>query len=89
MESDLEKAENQDGSTTTTIFRTTDRYVFHNEHSDAVHLSQDKRTASCQFSDMEPTIVFSDQPLQDNELFEVRIDEDIELFYHSPIGIGR
>ena len=33
-------------------------------------------------------IVFSDQPLQDNEIFEVRIDETIGL-WNGSIEIGR
>ena len=84
----MEDAQSEDGSTTT-VSRT-NRYVFHNKHSDLVNLSQDKRTAyrrspkSC----FNQGIVFSDQPLQDNEIFEVRIDETIGL-WNGSIEIGR
>ena len=90
MESDLEEAESQDCSTSTTIFRTGDHYVFHN-HSKLVNLSQDKRTASSQLpvSYRKPAILFSDQPLQDNKIFEVRIDdENVVDNRSSPIKIG-
>ena len=85
----MEEAESQDGSTTTTVSRT-NRYVFHHKHSDLVNLSQDRRTAyrrspqSC----FDQGIVFSDQPLQDNEIFEVQIDEKIQL-WNGSIEIGR
>ena len=85
----MEEAESQDGSTTTTVSRT-NRYVFHNKHSDLVNLSQDRRTAyrrspqSC----FDQGIVFSDQPLQDNEIFEVQIDQKIQL-WNGSIEIGR
>ena len=89
MESDLEEAESQDCSTITTIFRTGDRYVFHNIHSKLVNLSQDKRTASCHLPKLYEEIVFSDQPLQDNEIFEVRIDDENVVNMRSyPIEIG-
>ena len=91
MESDLEEAESQDCSSTTTIFRTGDRYVFHNKHSDLVNVSQDKRTVSCQLpkSHQKPATVFSDQPLQDNEIFEVRIDDgNVVKMLSCPIKIG-
>ena len=85
----MEDAQSQDGSTTTTVSRT-NRYVFHNKHSDLVNLSQDKRTASRQSPMLcfNQGIVFSDQPLQDNEIFEVRIDETIGL-RNGSIEIGR
>ena len=85
----MEEAESQDGSTTTTVSRT-NRYVFHHKHSDLVNLSQDRRTAyrrspqSC----FDQGIVFSDQPLQDNEIFEVQIDQKIQL-WNGSIEIGR
>ena len=87
MESDLEEAESQD---CTTIFRTGDRCVFHNIHSKLVNLSQDKRTASSQLpvSYGKPAILFSDQPLQDNKIFEVRIDDENVVENWSSIEIG-
>ena len=91
MESDLEEAESQDCSTSTTIFRTGDHYVFHNIHSKLVNLSQDKRTASCHLPESYTyeEIVFSDQPLQDNEIFEVRIDDgNVVKMLSCPIEIG-
>ena len=85
----MEDAQSEDGSTTTTVSRT-NRYVFHNKHSDLVNLSQDKRTSSRQLPMIcfNQGIVFSDQPLQDNEIFEVRIDETIGL-WNGSIEIGR
>ena len=91
MESDLEEAESQDCSTSTTIFRTGDHYVFHNIHSKLVNLSQDERTASSQLpvSYRKPAILFSDQPLQDNKIFEIRIDDENAVDnWSSPIKIG-
>ena len=89
MESYLEKAESQDCSTSTTIFRTGESNVFHNIHSKLVNLSQDKRTASCHLPKLYEEIVFSDQPLQDNEIFEVRIDDENVVNMRSyPIEIG-
>ena len=87
MKSDLEEAESQD---CTTIFRTGDRCVFHNIHSKLVNLSQDKRTASCHLPESYTyeEIVFSDQPLQDNEIFEVRIDDENVVENWSSIEIG-
>ena len=85
MKSDLEEAESQD---CTTIFRTGDRCVFHNIHSKLVNLSQDKRTASCHLPKLYEEIVFSDQPLQDNEIFEVRIDDENVVENWSSIEIG-
>ena len=84
----MEDAQSEDGSTTT-VSRT-NRYVFHHKHSDLVNLSQDKRTASRQLPMLciSQGIVFSDQPLQDNEIFEVRIDETIGL-WNGCIEIGR
>ena len=84
----MEDAQSEDGSTTT-VSRT-NRYVFHHKHSDLVNLSQDKRTASRQLPMIcfNQGIVFSDQPLQDNEIFEVRIDETIGL-WNGSIEIGR
>ncbi|XP_046846008.1 uncharacterized protein LOC124439800 [Xenia sp. Carnegie-2017] len=70
--------------------RRTDRYSFHFKHSKSISLSSDKRTAErqCQFLMPGNGIVFSDQPLRDNEVFEVSVDKLVPaLFGRSDITL--
>jgi neuralized-like protein 4 len=76
-------------STTSTVTRT-NRYVFNEKHSDQVTISPDRRTASRQLPMLcfDQGIVFSDQPLHDNEVFEVRVDQMIPL-WNGTLEIGQ
>ena len=84
----------EDGSgtrTTSTVTRT-DRYVFHEKHSDLISLSPDKKTATRQLPmfSCDQGIAFSDQPLHDNEVFEVRIDQMMPLsMWRGSVDIGK
>ena len=76
------------GSLTTTISRT-DRYAFNEKHSDLVAISADKKTASRQLPMFcfDNGIAFTDQPLRNNEIFEVRIEQMIRMF-NGTVEIG-
>ncbi|XP_046846009.1 uncharacterized protein LOC124439801 isoform X1 [Xenia sp. Carnegie-2017] len=68
----------------------TDRYSFHFKHSGLISLSSDKRTAERRFQLLSAGngIVFSDQPLRDNEVFEVSVDKLVPpLFGGSDITL--
>jgi hypothetical protein len=84
----LEEAQGEGDSTTATVTRT-DRYVFNEKHSDLITMSPDKRTATRQLPMLcfDQGIVFSDQPLHDNEVFEVCIDQMIPL-WNGTVEIG-
>ncbi len=84
----LEEADGEGGSTTTTVTRT-DRYSFNEKHSDLITISPDKKTAARQLPMLcfDQGIAFSDQPLHDNEVFEVRIDQKIPL-WNGSLEIG-
>ncbi|XP_028399681.1 neuralized-like protein 4 [Dendronephthya gigantea] len=64
------------GGSRTTVTRT-NRFVFNEKHSQHVALSPDRRTATRQMPMFcfDQGIAFSDQSLNDNEIFEIRIDE--------------
>ena len=72
----MEDEQDDDDELEPTVTRT-DRYVFNEKHSDLISLSPDKRTATRQLPmlSFDQGIVFSDQPLHDNEVFEVCIDQ--------------
>ena len=72
----LEDDDDDDEDTVSSV-RRTDRYSFNFKHSKLITLSSDKRTAERQFKFLNAGhgIVFSDQPLRDNEVFEVSVDK--------------
>ena len=87
----MEDEQDDDDELEPTVTRT-DRYVFNEKHSELVSLSPDRRTATRQLAmfSCDRGIAFSDQPLHDNEVFEICIDQimPVSMWKHS-VDIGR
>ena len=83
--------DDEDSGSTTSVTRT-DRFVFHEKHSQLVSVSSDRKTATRQMPVFccDRGIVFSEQQLRDDEVFEIRIDQimPVSMWEHS-LDIGK
>ncbi|XP_028399668.1 neuralized-like protein 4 [Dendronephthya gigantea] len=77
MRAAMESSDDDDDPDSTTAVTRTDRFVFHEKHSELVSVSSDRKTAKRQISMLscDRGIAFSEQQLRDDEVFEIRIDE--------------
>lgn len=87
MRDALDETQTEDDSKTT-VSRT-DRYVFNEQHGERISISDDKRKATriLPMFGFDQGIVFSDQQLHDNEIFEIRINQMIPL-WNGSVEIG-
>lgn len=66
--------------------------MFHLRCGERVKLSNDNKTASRNVSEFNYGLVFSSEPIVDNELFEIRIDKKVIMiliiyFLHCRLGL--
>lgn len=87
----MEESEGGGGGGSRTTVTRTNRFVFNEKHSQLVALSPDRRTATRQMPMFcfDQGIVFSDQSLNDNEIFEIRIDQMMSMaIWNGSVEIG-
>ena len=92
MQEGKDDDDDEDDEDLTTVTRA-DRYVFNEKHGELISISPDKRTATRRLAMIccDRGIAFSDQPLHDNEIFEVRIDQIIGMsrWQSHSVDIGK
>ena len=88
----MQEGKDDDDDEDLTKVTRTDRYVFNEKHSELISISPDKRTATRRLAMIccDRGIAFSDQPLHDNEIFEVCIDQIIGMSrWEYSVDIGK